>query len=528
MTNPAGKENPVKLVTQPGDGGQAAYRSQAHDTTNGPELQAPGPDLTHLTDAELLAAAIVAPTPPLNGSAPASAYASPGPDPDPLPLPPLPEEARLDPAIGAGAGRWLDRYCSYARAVSPMTPVIMHESAGLWLGSVAIARRLKLPMAFGDIYPNVFALWLATTTLWHKSTALDVAKGLARAVFPHLLAPQDTTPEGFLSDLSGREPAGLADMPDGLKDLWRQERNYAAQRGLVLDELSGLMAGAGKDYNAGLLEAFLRFYDCDPLYTRSTRGAGRVVVRNAYLSILGASTPAAMAPHMANETLWSNGWWARFALLTPDAERPTWETPTEANPQEYEALKARLRGLYDDLPAATWPDPPEARPVILGPGVMAAWGAYDKALMFDLLTPDLDTRLWGSYGRLPSQALKVAVILAALDWRSKDGSTPVIELPHMARAMAITESWRASTHRAITQATASDFDRLQKRVLRQVSRFEPNGASLRDLHKNILDKTPAELRDTVEQLLSVGLLEEIRPQPGPQGGRPTIRYRLVR
>lgn len=458
-------------------------------------------------------------------------------DPDPAPAeadlagcPALPDAARLDPEIGNGAGEWLDRYIAHARAISPMTPALFHESAGLWLGSVAIARRLKIAMPYGDVYPNLFVLWLASTTLWRKTTGLEVARTLARDAFPHLLAPQDTTPEGFLSDLSGREPANLASLPDDLKTLWHQERNYAAQRGLALDELSGLMAGAGKDYNAGLLEAFLRFYDCDPMYARSTRGLGRVIVRNAYLALLGASTPAAMAPHVMSDRLWSNGWWARFAMLTPDNLRPDWEKPVEEDPETIEKLKHDLRALYDRLPPATWPNPPDARGVILGAGVMTAFDAYNKALSYDLLTSDqVDNRLHGAYGRLPTQALKVATILAALDWRAQDGNAPVISLGHFARAMTIAEGWRSSAHRALLQATESEFNRLQQRIIRQCARYEPDGgATLREIYRNMQDKKPADIQDVVNQLLAVGMLEEHKAEVGPQGGRPSIRYRLGR
>ena len=142
-------------------------------------------------------------------------------------------------------------------------------------------------MSFGDIFPNLFVCWIAPTTLWHKTTGLNIARRIAHESFPWLLAPQDMTPEAFLSDLAGREPTNLATMSSEDQKLWQLERDFCAQRGLAMDEMSGLMASAGRDYNAGLLEAFMRFYDCEPLNERSTRGQGRVVVRDAYLTMTG-------------------------------------------------------------------------------------------------------------------------------------------------------------------------------------------------------------------------------------------------
>lgn len=445
------------------------------------------------------------------------------PEPD---CPPLPEGVQPDPTLGAGAGQWLDVYTDYAAAISPMTPRLFHVSAALWLAAVAIARRLKLAMAWGDEYPNLWICWLASTTLWRKSTGLNVARWLARRVFPHLMAAQDTTPEAFLSDLAGREPPYMDKLTDRDRADWNDGRAYSAQRGWLLDEMSGLLAGAGKEYNAGLVESLLRFYDCDPYFVRSTRGQGRVVVRDSYLSLLGASTPAAMAQHLTAERLWSMGWWPRFAILTPETDRPGWKEPREHDPPG-ELTKGVAR-LYERLPPATWPNPPETRTATLGAGVHETWARYNRALSYDLLTEDLDTRLHGSYGRLPVHALKVALILAALDGWSEYQKAPIVELRHLARAISITETWRASSHRALTLATKTDFDRLAQRVIRQVSRHEPSGATLRDVYRGMQDQKPTVIQETVTQLLEVGELDALEVPPGKNGGRPTTRYRIAR
>ena len=106
-------------------------------------------------------------------------------------IPDLPQAARLTPELesqGAEAGRWLDAYVSFACDVSPLTPLELHQSAGLWLGSVAISRRVRLRLRHDDLYPNLLVLWICDTTIYAKTTGLNIAKLLARTVFPHLLA----------------------------------------------------------------------------------------------------------------------------------------------------------------------------------------------------------------------------------------------------------------------------------------------------------------------------------------------------
>lgn len=403
-----------------------------------------------------------------------------------------------------------------------MTPVVFHQSAGLWLVSTVIARRLMVPMPFGQIYPNLFIVWVAPTTLYRKTTALNVARGIAQGTFPYLLAPQDTTPEAFLADLAGVEPPNFDELPELDQKEWRMSRNHAAQRGLVLDEMSGLLSASGKDYNAGLIEAIIRLYDCDPRFSRSTRRDGRIVLRNGYLSLLGASTTAAMGPHLRSQPLWYKGWWPRFAILTPSDDRPEWRVPWEQS--EPAGMVATLAKLHKRLPQATWPDPPKALVTTLGDGVYDAWMLYNKALSHDLLTPDLDDRLAGTYGRLPTLVLKVATILAALDWT--EGKAPQIELRHLARAITICEECRASAHRVLTMITETTHDRLSARILGQLGKFGKKGATLRDVYRGMHNVDRHQIEGLLGQMVKAGEVESVEPErAGP--GRPTVRYRVM-
>lgn len=418
---------------------------------------------------------------------------------------------------------WIDMYVAQAEAISPMTPTMFHESAALWLASVAIARRLVLKMAFGDVYPNLFIHWLAPTTLYRKTTALDVARNLALRTFSHLLAAQDTTPEAFLSDLAGQKPSNFANLDSHEQQEWQRSQNYAAQKGWVLDEMSGLLAASGRDYNAGLTEALIRCYDCRNRFKRSTKGQGHITVRNAYLSMLGASTPAAMAPHLTSERLWAMGFWSRFAILTPDGF-PDWKEAQERN--EPPALKAELQRLYSRLPTPAWPYPPEAKTVTLGSGVHDAWRVYNKTHSHTLLkTGKIDDKLFGTYGRLPGIALKVATILAALDW-PHGLNAPTIEAAHMMRAISICEGWRASAHRAMTMAVTCEIDRLRARILRQLGMAGTQGMTFRDLYKALTDQKTQRIEDTLYQMVKNGEVIA-KDWQSPKGGPKTKRFLLV-
>lgn len=445
------------------------------------------------------------------------------PDADAAPaVSPLPDAVldRLHDADPGVVGHWLATYTDYARAAAPMTPDLFHESAALWLVSVIVARRLVLRMPFDDIYPNIWLAWLAPSTLFRKSTAMNVAVKTIARLAPHLLSPQESTPEAFIRDMSGMDPENLSQMRLDDQHIWQEKKNYPAQRGWSLDEFSGLLAAAGRDYNAGLIETLLRLYDCGD-YSRSTSGKGIQVVHNSYLAVLGASTPAAMAVHLNSDRLWGMGWWPRFALLTPAVKRPEWREPWYADrPPE---LDARLLELNVGLPAARWPDPVTAMPVTLGTGVYETWTAYNKAMSYDLINDALDARLWYTYGRLPTHVLKVGMLLAAVD------GGYCLTMNHLARAIYICEEWRESAHRALATAAEEAQDRLKQRIIFQISKNDPYGVTVRDLYKALKGGgvKASEIERTLQELLTGGDVT-VQETGSPRGGPKVIRYFLAR
>jgi len=367
-------------------------------------------------------------------------------------VPRLPERAELpEEAVrqAQDVGEWLDAYIGYAKSISPLTPPLFHESAGLALLSLAVARRVVCRLRHGDMFPNLAILWIAPTTLYAKSTGLNVPRALACTCMPHLLLPGEMTPESMIDELAGKQP--LLGLESFEYEQWNESRKFAAQRGVMLDEASSLFVGMGKkDYQAGLSEGLLRLYDCEELYVRQTKGGGRSTIRDAYWTFLGATTPHHL--HRADlDALWYEGLWPRFLLLTPTEVMP-WvdEGDQVIRVQMPEAISAGLEGLLASLPEGKFEDFPAPLSAQLGQGVHQAYRRYLRATMRDMLTDgQVPQRLWGVYGRLAAQALKVALLLASIDWTMghSPGRVPVVGLGHWARAQGFLERCRESVHR---------------------------------------------------------------------------------
>jgi len=421
-------------------------------------------------------------------------------------VPTLPAGAYVRPEAAQGAGTWLNQYTDYAKCVSPLTPDLFHEAGGLWLISLAVARRLVLRMAHKDVYPNLAILQIAPTTLYAKSTGLGVPRFVANVSMRYLLLPGEMTPEAMIDELAGKEPAVL----DGLDiEEWQKGKAFAGQRGMCLDEASSLFSGMSKDYNIGMGETLLRLYDCDPHISRQTRGTGRATVRNSYWSFLGATTPWHLKKADV-DSLWHTGLWARFMLLTPDAG-PTWCSPSRTRTDMPHGILDRLQKLIaEDLPESRQAEPAQPISVGLGEGVFDAYSRYLKATMHDLLTPptSIDRRLFGVYGRLAEQALKIGMLLSVLDW---DGNgAPVVQMRHWARAELFSEACRASAHRLPVMLADSTQNEEESRVLMWLDEQDNEWQTARDiyraLHMNssrikmiLLDLIEADVIETKEQ-----------------------------
>jgi hypothetical protein len=437
-------------------------------------------------------------------------------------VPPLPDPVQelINSDLAAQAGTWIDEYVAYAANVSPMTPVSFHESAALWLVSSSVARRVVLKMAFDHIYPNLWFAWVAPSTLFGKSTSMNLARRIALQAFPHLLTAEDMTPEGLIGDMSGREPNNLAQMTLQEQTAWQDRRDFAGQRAWTMDEFSGLLASAGRDYNAGLIETLMRFYDCTDKYSRLTAGRGMQTIKHSYLTLLSASTPTALTQHLMSERLWSMGWWPRFALLAPESNRPAWQEPKAQPPPD--KLIDQIRTIYKRLPEPTWPEPTPDIPARLVGDSYRIWNRYNKALRYELLDSDcLDQRFWAAYGRMPVHALKVSMILAILDWPEGDDLPPVYPR-HVMRGIQIVEGWRQSAHRVLDLASNQAENKLQQRIIQLITK-NPGGLTLRDIYKRMKRTRPKKIEGMLDDLTLRGELRQIDYQ-NPRGGPKTQKY----
>ena len=441
---------------------------------------------------------------------------------------PLPEYAHLPEELGLDASPWLDAYIAHSRQVSPRSWDDWHEAAGLFVLSTVAARRVYLSLGRG-VYPNIFIALIARTSLFSKTGVASFAESLIReAGLGHLLAPDISTPQKFLSSLTPRLPDNWASLPPEEQERIRRRLAFAAQKGWVFDEF-GNQLKAMRNPNSVMAD-FARLLkvldDNKSAYTVATISRGEETAQAPYLAFMGMGTPANIR-ELASKggEWWNDGLFARFALLSPppDAKgsRARWELDTPETPPE---LVRRLREwdsrlgqpqlevIYQEPEnkkrAGTYrleASPPPLTPCTLGDGVFEAFYRYDDA-MRDLLeampTEDLD----GSYARMAEKALRVAILLASLENGGR------IEIRHWARAQAIAERWRKGLHNLLDTLEAAkhnEREALEERIIATVRKLSGRGKppTPREVAQQIWGMSTQEAAIILDALARAGALE---------------------
>ncbi|MFZ4814791.1 MAG: DUF3987 domain-containing protein [Phototrophicaceae bacterium] len=444
-------------------------------------------------------------------------------------IPPLPSSAQLTDAAlkqAETSGLWLNDFVRWASGNSPETPIEYIVAGGVWLVGLAVARRCYVHV-HEKVYPHLYMIWVGRSGV-AKSTGLKQVSKLAYSIMPHMLLPEENSPESLIENLAGRLPDNLNMLSAKLQERVQAGVRFAAQRAILVDEAQSLLGASKKDYMQGLSDWLLKLYDARDENGRSTRSRGLVYVRNAGLSILGATTPAAMARALTYDQ-WQTGEFARMVFIYPLQKVSNQSHVIYVDPSE--ELMHPLRQLHNRLPKPLAPTDEAYGEwgevgCLFDDDAYNAYKRYDTAVRKDMIdTPHVDERLKPNYIRFPTQALKVAINLACMDWSLQvDKARPRITLGHWARAQQIVETWRASLHTMMPMLDESEDTRHQNRLIAELF-ANPEGSTISSLSRSTGIPT-TKLRAALEVLIESGEVESVEKLHSG-AGRPTVLYKAV-
>jgi hypothetical protein len=468
---------------------------------------------------------------------------TPGPEPtDPFAFPALPDSARTNDAWADGASLFLDDYIKISRKWAPRAYEGFHEAVGLFLLSMIAARRVKILFGPRGVYTSLYIALAARTTLYTKSTAVDIGLALLDAAgLSWLLADDESTPQAFLRSLTRYVPSNYDDLPPEEQDSLTLKLAFSAQTGWFYEEfgqhLEAMMQKNG--YMASFRSILRRMDDHKARYVYQTISRGRDIIHKPYISLLANVTPSDLQPFVkAHTSLWRDGYIARLAFACPDQADVSTDPFPEGTLVFPSYMVSTLQKWHQRLGVPTCiltptvdkkgeptgaytvdADPLPEKVYTLSPDVRTAFYAYDQA-MRELTRQRQDQDLDGSYGRFPMKALRIAGLLASLH---DDSGSSTIWPAQWWRGQQIAERWRRDLHRLRSQVQAMDTPhnakrQLEDKLLRQVDRMGPQSI------RNFATFQKAHSRDEIEvcvtALVATGELVQQPTAQTTKYGRP--------
>jgi hypothetical protein len=407
----------------------------------------------------------------------------------------LPSLLSPDEHEAAARDTLLDRYVAYAQQRTD-APVVFHRAAGLVMLSAIVGRRAVLRLAVGDIYAALWVLILADSSLYRKSTVLDLPRDLVGAVDSELLTPNDFTPQRFIAILAEHDGRPLL---------------------FLRDEVSGFFDGMNRlDHMVGLKETLCNVYDARPfrrekMKPKATKGEAprteewRFDVREPFLAFAAATTPERFFEVARVEDLHS-GYLARHGVVVPPRDHRggsplgDWTTTIETTRS---ALVAELRALHTN--------PLSLR---LDGTALRRFNEYTAALETGAQqapNPNL-AAIVGT--RCSWMAFRIAMLLACAD------GTQRLALPHLYRGIEEAEVWRQTALDIFSALAPSRFERQAARVVHLV---EQKGAVQR---RDVMRALKISKRDMDDLQATLEQRDEIRIEraDNPGGGWPVFTY----
>jgi hypothetical protein len=327
----------------------------------------------------------------------------------------------------------------------------------------------------GYLFPNLWIVLLAPSSLYRKSTALSIGARLINDARPGLALPSEWSHESLIAQM--------------------QEQSHGYMTCYEFKTLMGLLS---KDYNAGAQALLTELYDCPSSYSRKL-GTKKIVeyrIERPCLTIGGASTMDWLIESVQGKDV-AGGFLARFLFVSADHKEKVIAFQDPADMKERELLvhaaksaaaisgemkyTADARRFYEEWFARfTAPRNVDSAPAIVRPFVV----------------------------RLTSYAHKLAMIESA-----QNGHKMTITLDDCRRGCMMADNFAAEVRRlAAEDLGASNMDRLKNRILKHIKKRAgemPHSVLLRNIGGGAKP-----FNDAIDTLKQSGQIEERKGEHG--------------
>ena len=207
---------------------------------------------------------------------------------------------------------FLAEYQAFAESGTD-APTRFHEYAAMTVAGTLIGRNAYVEWGHDRIFPNLWTILLAGSSQSRKSTSVGIARrmlvGLGREQVTDYLLPDDFSREGLTKNLSSR-----------------------AQGMFVFPEFATILKAFGLEYMGGTKELLTHLYDSPSVHKRTLAGGEPILIRDAFVSVLAASTVEWLLDTVKEDDFRA-GFYPRFIFVTGTQDKPPMIVPKKADAQ---------------------------------------------------------------------------------------------------------------------------------------------------------------------------------------------------
>lgn len=374
---------------------------------------------------------------------------------------------------------FLRSYVDYCRDTTD-APYIFHLGVGLTILGAALGNNVKIP-SWADqmLYPNLWVVLIAPSGFMRKSASIRLGQKLLRHAVGEAVLPDDWTPEK-LAHILQDNPAGL----------------------LTISEFTRILAILDRDYNLGSKEMLCELYDSPEEWTLQRKSTSNVIIKDASVSLLGATTLDWLEEQVEAKDL-RGGFLARFLFLSATERGPDVDKQPAVNSIIRDKLKGHLEQVSNLEGVANY---------------SLVWSDFRSWLRnYERLAEsgEMPAELVGMYSRTGTTTLKLALVFQA-------SLTPQLEITP--EAMEKAQAFIEYIHEVTGRVTRTFADGRFGRLLVKVQQFlEKQGGEA--TRQEVMRHTRVESRvlDRVQEtLFEQGVIDIKTGESKGPGRRPKI------
>lgn len=220
-----------------------------------------------------------------------------------------------------GSKNFLDEYTSYASKLTD-APLDFHRFVGYSVMSTVINKGIYFPFGDTRIYPNLWIILLAPSSLYRKSTAIAIGRRILTEFNKNLIFPNEFSQEKILEVLS-QQPQGV----------------------FYFYEFLTFMGLLQRDYMTGTKAFFTEMYDCPPDYSRVTKGQS-FYIKDPFINILSATTLDWFLEQVKEGDM-AGGFLPRFVIIPALIKPKSMPLPPIVDSKETTRIRALLYTFSD-------------------------------------------------------------------------------------------------------------------------------------------------------------------------------------